>query len=116
MVPQTRAFVSRAAALKSSTFLAGAPLAAPARPLTRCLHASVQTMAAAALHNPTAVTQKVFFDITIGQEPAGRITIGLYAKDVPKVRAHVRSSLATVQALLTDVGADCRELQGAVHR
>lgn len=30
------------------------------------------------------VTDKVFFDITIGDEPAGRVVIGLFGKDVPK--------------------------------
>jgi len=30
------------------------------------------------------VTEKVFFDITIGDEPAGRIEIGLFGKTVPK--------------------------------
>jgi len=30
------------------------------------------------------VTDKVYFDITIGGEPAGRIVIGLFGKTVPK--------------------------------
>ncbi|XP_061389081.1 peptidyl-prolyl cis-trans isomerase 5 [Musca vetustissima] len=30
------------------------------------------------------VTEKVYFDITIGNEPAGRIEIGLFGKTVPK--------------------------------
>ncbi|XP_063782417.1 peptidyl-prolyl cis-trans isomerase B [Pseudophryne corroboree] len=30
------------------------------------------------------VTHKVFFDINIGDEPAGRLVIGLFAKTVPK--------------------------------
>ncbi|KPA83579.1 cyclophilin [Leptomonas pyrrhocoris] len=36
------------------------------------------------------VTDKVFFDITIGDEPAGRIVIGLFGKEVPKTAANFR--------------------------
>lgn len=32
----------------------------------------------------TLVTKKVFFDISIGGEKAGRIEIGLFGKTVPK--------------------------------
>lgn len=39
---------------------------------------------AAALHNPSEVTTKVFFDVNIGDKEAGRITIGLYGDSVPK--------------------------------
>jgi hypothetical protein len=35
-------------------------------------------------HNESAITSKVFFDIDIAGEPAGRVVIGLYGNEVPK--------------------------------
>ncbi|KZL82037.1 peptidyl-prolyl cis-trans isomerase b, partial [Colletotrichum incanum] len=40
------------------------------------------------------ITNKVFFDITHGDEPIGRITMGLYGKTVPKTAENFRA-LAT---------------------
>ena len=44
--------------------------------------------------NPDAITQKVYFDINIGNKEAGRVTIGLYGNDVPKT-AEVRRPFTT---------------------
>ncbi|KAF5827457.1 peptidylprolyl isomerase B [Dunaliella salina] len=42
----------------------------------------------------TTITDKVFFDVTVGGEPAGRIVMGLYGNTVPKTAANFRG-LAT---------------------
>ena len=34
------------------------------------------------------ITQKVFFDLTVGGKPAGRVVLGLYGEAVPKTVAN----------------------------
>eukprot|EP00877_Chromochloris_zofingiensis_P010455 jgi/Chrzof1/5663/Cz16g10200.t1_CYP20 len=46
--------------------------------------------AMAATHNPSAVTKKVYFDIEMGNQKAGRVEVGLYGDDVPKTAENFR--------------------------
>ena len=58
-----------------------------------CRRAGGLTVAATAEPH---VTQKVFFDLTIGGQPAGRVTMGLYGDDVPKTAENFRSVAFTL--------------------
>eukprot|EP00617_Octactis_speculum_P023122 CAMPEP_0185744456 /NCGR_PEP_ID=MMETSP1174-20130828/2583_1 /TAXON_ID=35687 /ORGANISM="Dictyocha speculum, Strain CCMP1381" /LENGTH=195 /DNA_ID=CAMNT_0028417875 /DNA_START=21 /DNA_END=608 /DNA_ORIENTATION=+ len=63
--------------------------------ILRCaLLALLLTPAAAAKKKGPKITSHVYFDISIGGEPAGRIIMGLYGKTVPKTAENFRA-LAT---------------------
>lgn len=92
MAPATSAVSSAArtagfSSKSATTFMARPRPAAPAYAASRA-RATVRTITAAAASGP--VTSKVFFDITIGGEDAGRLTFGLYGDDVPKTSENFR--------------------------
>ena len=53
------------------------------------------------------VTHKVWFDITIGGEAAGRIEIGLFGKTVPKVHMQVKIDYSKSYCCFIDGGKLC---------
>ena len=56
---------------------------------------SVLMATLAATVSGAKVTHKVFFDVTIGGEAAGRIVMGLYGKTVPKTVRAARRLICT---------------------
>lgn len=92
--------VSSSAAALAGAFaaLAGAELAAPLPSLAE--EAAATTPAppppprAPSIVKRPPITTRVFFDLTLGGEPVGRLTIGLYGSTLPKTTENFRA-LAT---------------------
>ena len=61
------------------------------------------------------ITDKVFFDVTIDGEPAGRIVMGLYGKTVPKTVENFRA-LATGEKGMGKSGKPLHFKGSAFHR
>lgn len=61
------------------------------------------------------ITNKVFFDVTIGGKPAGRIEIGLFGKDVPQTVENFRS-LCTGERGKGDSGKPLHYKNSSFHR
>ncbi|KAA1261963.1 Peptidyl-prolyl cis-trans isomerase A [Rubripirellula obstinata] len=61
------------------------------------------------------ITKKVFFDVSIGGEPAGRIEIGLFGNDVPQTVENFRS-LCTGERGTGDSGKPLHYKDSIFHR
>merc|ERR1719157_219975 len=59
--------------------------------MLRSALASLLLLSASVAAQKPLITSKVFFDMTIGGEDAGRITMGLYGKRVPKTAENFRA-------------------------
>ena len=62
--------------------------------MARLILAALVFLAGQAAAAGPEITNKVFFDITIDDKPAGRVVMGLYGKTVPKTAENFRA-LAT---------------------
>lgn len=82
---------------RSSALSCSAPASLMARPrtflaLAVCALALLgMTCVSDAKKKAPAITHKVFFDVTVGGEPAGRIVMGLFGDVVPKTAENFRA-------------------------
>ena len=70
---------------------------------------------AAAIETLDTVTEKVFFDITVDDEPLGRITFGMFGNTVPKTVKNF-STLADGTAGVGNAGKELHFKGSAFHR
>ncbi|CAM6128669.1 unnamed protein product [Calypogeia fissa] len=83
--------------LSSNFFSKGSQQLSATTPASKAMwqRSSVRSMAQAQeVQTQAKVTTKVFFDVQIGEEPAGRIVLGLFGDDVPETVENFRA-LAT---------------------
>ncbi|KAK3163687.1 hypothetical protein QOZ80_1AG0006890 [Eleusine coracana subsp. coracana] len=94
--------LTRRAAAAATLAIAAAPALQPAPPPSRAEEEAAEAEPASAATPPgpcvseLAVTAKAFLDVSIGGEPAGRITVGLFGDAAPFATARFRSLVTGV--------------------